>query len=99
MTQDVKWMARYEEVISLIEANHRNPIPEQVLASFQWQATRSSAPTRSLSRHRIEEHDMLNWVKQQRNLIKVGTFKPDRMKKFEKLEKLFENNKRLSQWV
>jgi len=36
-------MIRYKEVVSFIEANHRNP-----------------------SRHRIEEHDMLNWVKTNR---------------------------------
>jgi len=41
MTQDEKWMIRYEEVVGFIEANHRNP-----------------------SKHRVEEHLMLNWVKQ-----------------------------------
>ena len=25
MTQDEKWIARYEEVVSFINANHRNP--------------------------------------------------------------------------
>ena len=25
MTQDEKWMARYKEVVSFIETNHRNP--------------------------------------------------------------------------
>ena len=54
---------------------------------------------RNPSKHRLEEHNMLSWIKQQRKLIKAGTFKSDRMKKFEKLEKLFEENKRLNQWV
>lgn len=63
MTQDERWKEKYDEVMEFIETNKRNPIPEQALASFQWQATRSSAPTRSLSKHRIEEHDMLNWVR------------------------------------
>ena len=35
MTQDERWQTRYEEVVGFIEANKRNPIPEQVLASFQ----------------------------------------------------------------
>jgi hypothetical protein len=41
---------------------------------------------------------MLSWIKHQRKLIKAGTFKEDRMKKFERLEKLFEENKRLNQY-
>lgn len=40
MTQDERWMIKYNEVVEFIETNQRNP-----------------------SRHRIEEHDMLNWVK------------------------------------
>ena len=32
---------------------------------------------------------MLSWIKQQRKLIKAGTFKSERMEMFEKLEKLF----------
>lgn len=86
MTQDEKWNIKYQEVVSFIEANHRNPIPEL------------RSPTRCLSKHRLEEHNMLSWIKQQRKLIKAGTFKNDRMKKFEELEKLFEENKRLNQY-
>lgn len=40
MTQEERWMTRYNEVVSFIETNHRNP-----------------------SRHKIEEHDHLNWLK------------------------------------
>ena len=40
MTQDEMWILRYNEVVSLIKTNHRNP-----------------------SKHRLEEHDMLNWLK------------------------------------
>ena len=29
MTQEEKWNIKYQEVVSFIEANHRNPIPEQ----------------------------------------------------------------------
>ena len=34
MTQDKRWMTRYKEVVSFIEANHRNPskyAPEEKL--------------------------------------------------------------------
>ena len=41
---------------------------------------------------------MLSWIKQQRKLIKAGAFKSIRMERFEKLEKLFENNKHLNQY-
>lgn len=37
MTQDERWMQKYNEVKTFIETNHQNP-----------------------SKHRIEEHDMLN---------------------------------------
>ena len=40
MTQDERWLARYNEVMGFLELNHRNP-----------------------SKHRIEEHDHLNWLK------------------------------------
>ena len=57
-----------------------------------------NANHRNPSKHRIEEHNMLSWIKQQRKLINAGTFKEDRVMKFEKLEKLFEENKRLNQY-
>ena len=75
MTQEERWILKYNEVVEFIETNHRNP-----------------------SRHRIEEHDMLSWIKQQRKLIKAGSFKSDRMEKFMKMERLFEENKRLNQY-
>ena len=36
---------------------------------------------RNPSKHRIEEHDMLNWVKQQRKLLNAGKMKPERVEK------------------
>ena len=41
---------------------------------------------RNPSKHRIEEHDMLNWVKQQRKLKNKGELKAERT---EMLERLF----------
>ena len=49
MTQEERWLTRYNEVVDFIKVNHRNP-----------------------SRHRIEEHDMLNWVKANRKLLNAG---------------------------
>ena len=36
---------------------------------------------RNPSRHRIEEHDMLNWVKQQRKLMNAGRLKIERIER------------------
>ena len=58
MTQDERWMIRYNEVKSFIEINLRNP-----------------------SRHRIEEHDYLNWLKANRKALNAGKMKLERVEK------------------
>jgi uncharacterized protein YeeX (DUF496 family) len=68
-------MKRYNEVVSFIETNHRNP-----------------------SRHRIEEHDMLNWLKANRKRVNVGDLKPERGEAFKKLLELMEQYRRKNQW-
>jgi len=75
MTQDERWLTRYNEVIDFIETNHRNP-----------------------SKHRIEEHNMLNWVKQQRKLHNAGKLNLNRVEPFKKLMALIEENKRVNQY-
>ena len=68
-------MARYNEVMTFIETNKRNP-----------------------SRHRIEDHDMLNWLKANRKVLNVGNMKADRIEKFRKLLELTEQYKRKNQY-
>lgn len=75
MTQDERWLTRYNEVKSFIETNHRNP-----------------------SRHRIEEHDMLNWVKHQRKLMNAGEMKEERVEPFKRLLELSEKYKHVNQY-
>ena len=53
---------------------------------------------RNPSRHRIEEHDMLNWVKANRKALNAGKLKDNRVEAFEKLLVLMEENKRVNQW-
>ena len=53
---------------------------------------------RNPSRHRLEEHDMLNWVKQQRKLKNKGELKAERVVKFMELLTLMEENKRVNQY-
>ena len=75
MTQDERWMARYNEVVEFIQSNHRNP-----------------------SRHRIEEHDMLNWLKVTRKRMNANELKPERVGKFKDLLALMEEHKHVNQW-
>ena len=75
MTQDERWLARYNEMKTFIETNKRNP-----------------------SKHRMEEHDMLNWLKANRKLMNAGKMKPERIKMFEELLTLIEQYKRLNQY-
>lgn len=53
---------------------------------------------RNPSKHRIEEHNMLSWVKQQRKLFNAGKLKAERIEMFNKLTELWEENKRKNQW-
>ena len=75
MTQDERWIKRYEEVMAFIESNHRNP-----------------------SKHRIEEHDMLNWVKANRKAMNAGKMRPERVEAFGRLMALMEEDKRKNQY-
>lgn len=40
---------------------------------------------RNPSKHRLEEHDMLNWLKVSRKLFNAGKLKKDRIDKFKEL--------------
>jgi hypothetical protein len=53
---------------------------------------------RNPSRHRIEEHDMLNWLKANRKRMNAGEMKPERVGVFKDLLALTEEHKRVNQW-
>ena len=76
MTQDERWMGKYNEVKCFIETNHRNP-----------------------SKYRIEEHDMLNWLKANRKVLNAGKMKPERVETFKKLLALWEENTHVNQYM
>ena len=76
MTQDERWMLKYNEVVGFVETNHRNP-----------------------SKHRIEEHDMLNWIKANRKALNAGKLKEDRVGKFKELLALMDIYKRKNQYI
>jgi hypothetical protein len=53
---------------------------------------------RNPSKHRIEEHDMLNWLKANRKVLNAGKMKAERVVLFEKLQELMEGCKRKNQY-
>ena len=53
---------------------------------------------RNPSKHRIEEHDMLNWLKANRKALNAGKLKPERIEQFNKLLELIEQYKRKNQY-
>ena len=53
---------------------------------------------RNPSKHRIEEHDMLNWLKANRKALNAGKMKVERVEKFRKLLELTEQYKRKNQY-
>ena len=53
---------------------------------------------RNPSKHRIEEHDYLNWLKANRKTFNAGKMKPERVEKFRKLLELTEKYKRKNQY-
>ena len=75
MTQDERWMVRYQVVMGFMEENHRNP-----------------------SRHRIEEHDMMNWLKANRKVLNAEKMKPERVEKFKELLAMMEQHRRKNQY-
>ena len=53
---------------------------------------------RNPSRHRLEEHDLLNWVKATRKRMNAGELKADRVELFQKLLEMGEKYKRKNQY-
>ena len=53
---------------------------------------------RNPSRHRIEEHDMLNWVKANRKALNAGKMKEKRVEAFKRLLEMMEQYRRVNQW-
>ena len=51
------------------------------------------------SKYRLEEHDMLNWLKANRKKMNAGELKEERLAKFKELLTLVEENKRKNQYA
>ena len=53
---------------------------------------------RNPSKHRIEEHDYLNWLKANRKAMNAGKMKAERVGRFSRLLELMEKYKRKNQY-
>ncbi len=53
---------------------------------------------RNPSKYRLEEHDMLNWVKANRKALNAGKLKDERVERFKELLELMEENKHVNQY-
>ena len=53
---------------------------------------------RNPSKYVGAERELVNWMKQQRKLMNAGDMKPERVKLFEKLLVLVEENKHVNQY-
>lgn len=53
---------------------------------------------RNPSKYRIEEHDMLNWLKANTKALNAGKMKPERVEKFRKLLEMMERYRRKNQY-
>ena len=53
---------------------------------------------RNPSKHRIEEHDMLNWLKANRKVLNAEKMKPERVEKFKELLAMMEQYRRKNQY-
>ena len=53
---------------------------------------------RNPSRHRIEEHDILNWQKANRKKMNAGEMKPERVGAFNKLLEMIGQYRRKNQY-
>ena len=54
---------------------------------------------RNPSKHRLEEHDMLNWLKANRKAMNKGEMKPERVEMFKGLLALCGEYKRKNQYA
>ena len=57
-----------------------------------------TANHRNPSRHKIEEHDHLNWLKANRKVLNAGTMRPERVEKFRRLLEMTERYRRKNQY-
>ena len=71
---------------------------ERLLAKYNEVVDFIETNHRNPSKYRIEEHDMLNWLKANRKTLNAGKMKPERLEMFRRLLLLMEEYKRKNQY-
>lgn len=71
---------------------------ERWMARYKEVVTFIETNKRNPSKHRIEEHDMLNWLKANRKALNAGKMKAERVEKFSKLLEMTEQYRRKNQY-
>lgn len=68
--------------------------------NVRYQEVRTFIETnkRNPSKYRLEEHDMLNWLKANRKKVNAGKLKEPRLSKFKELLGLTEQYKHINQY-
>ncbi len=68
--------------------------------NVRYQEVKSFIETnkRNPSKYRIEEHDMMNWLKANRKVLNAGKMNPERVEKFKELLALMEQHRRKNQY-
>ena len=101
MTQEERWRLRVKgsclgkrpEVERMMKQDERWNLRYQEVMDF------ITANRRNPSKHRIEEHDMLNWVKANRKVMNKGGMRPERIERFRELLEMCERYRRKNQYV
>ena len=68
--------------------------------NVRYQEVKSFIETnkRNPSKYRIEEHDMMNWLKANRKILNAEQMKPERVEKFKELLAMMEQHRRKNQY-
>ena len=92
MTQDEKWREM---------ADVRRKMDQETRWLTRYNEVKSFIEKnhRNPSRHRIEEHDMLNWLKANRKRMNAGSLKAERLEAFQRLLELMEQFKHVNQYA
>ncbi len=72
---------------------------ERWLARYSEEKTFIEKNHRDPSKHRIEDHLMLNFIKHNRKLLTAGKMKADRVERFNELLGLAEKYRRKNQYI
>ena len=71
---------------------------ERWLARYNELKTFIETNKRNPSKHRMEEHDMLNWLKANRKAMNAGRLRPERIERFRELMEMCERYRRKNQY-